>query len=189
MSRNKGVTLIELIAATMIFAIIVSAAGLGINFINRMDTNKQAYAPALAGAQILEYLFVRLLRSNQVWVKDSGRTLEFELVEETGTTRQAKFMLDAPAKTLLYDYDVNDDNSPEIVAKGIEDIVFSTVSPASRVSIELEVTAEDVFQTVLQRLTPFMEKEAFAVELQPSTLKLRTSVRGRNMPTPRGLIN
>lgn len=195
--RKTAITLIELVVATVIFGIIVSATIAGTMFLQRLHVEKKAYEPAMAGARALDYFFVRMLRSGKAEVLDaSGRSgvsagpiLEFSVAEEGGETRRSRFIFDAQKEALLYDYEFTPQrDDAEVVAKGIKSAVFRK-DFEDRISVELEVSTEDIFQTALKALPAGAGKEALAVEVSPKTIKLRTSVRGRNIPTPKGIIN
>ena len=185
--HKKGITLIELLIATVVFAVIISAAMVGMRFMSRLRVDKEAYEPAIAGARALEYFFTRVLRADDAQIMDAGRSLKFRVVEETGATRWAKFSKGLD-DTLLYDYNINDSEGPEIVVKGIKDVVFIK-DYQDRISVELEISTEDMFHAMLKSLPGLAEKEAFAVDVNPPTLKLRTSVQPRNIATPKGVIN
>jgi len=186
--KHKGITLIELLIATVVFAVIISASIVGLRFMSRLRADRSAYEPAIAGARALEYCFTRILRADDTEVLDSGSTLKFRVVEESGATRWAKFSK-GDDNTLMYDYNMDDSEDPEVVVRGISDVMFQK-DYQDRISVELEISTEDIFNTALMKyLLPLMEEEAFAVDVHPSTLRLRTSVRPRNTATPQGQIN
>lgn len=141
LKRQRAITLIELLIATVVFAIIISATIVGMRFMSRLRIDREAYEPALAGARALEYVFVRVLRSDGKThqITDGGQGLKFKVIEEAGGERWAKFSLDAQQQTLLYDYNLNDSTPAEIVVRGIKNATFKR-EDGDRISVELEVS-------------------------------------------------
>lgn len=190
--RCQGFTLIELMVTCVVFSIIVSATLVGLNFMSRLNVEKENYSPTLAGTMALENFFLRLVNAEQTRIVSGGQVLEFRLSDETGGSRWARFRFDPEKEILYYNYNIGDTaNKDEVILRGVKNAYF-VQDFRQRISLELVLYKKDAFQTAFNGGLSLLESKAYAVDTDPDTsdtVKLRTSVSARNIPTPRARIN
>ena len=174
--KKKGFTLIEILVAVILLGFIVASANLYGKYIGviQTDVNQKAIISTARLGSGVEYMIQRILHTNnKPDIDKDGKGVTFEVIHG-GSKRTARIYLDEEKKELLYDYNINDAKPAKVFLKDIANVNFAK---------ELIYQSNDKKQT----------EERLSVEVQadhePYPISIRTSIVGRNRPTPKGKIN